>query len=114
MTKKQMAMAYIIYMILGSEYKTCKFRNPLIEGRLRIAYTETKTKDQVKWEESVINKIPEIGLPEDIRSEISYYQNGANLIMEFEAEEGTLKAEVTPDGKYRISTWNGAPEALTQ
>lgn len=46
-------MAYIIYMMAGSYYKTCNFANPETEKRLYLYYQEMRPASQISAESSV-------------------------------------------------------------
>lgn len=51
------AIAYAIYMIMGSYFKKAVCKSIIKEGQLRVAYSETKRDTQIKMEERCINYI---------------------------------------------------------
>ena len=48
------ATLYIIYMIIGSEFKNTKVTNKLLENRYKLYYIETKNKIKLRTEDIVI------------------------------------------------------------
>ncbi len=100
---KQYATAYIIYMMVGSEYKSARFRNPVIEGKLRLEYAEMKSADQIKVEEGVIDQIPRLDVPENDDSEIRLGNDNNNMLLTFDSPSGRIEASIAPDGRYRLS-----------
>lgn len=95
-------MAYVIYMIIGSEYAKCSFKNPMIESRLRIEYAETKSADQIKMEDEVIKRMENIIVPEELASEVRYYQDKGNIVLEFLSHPGLIRAFIAPTGHFDI------------
>ncbi len=61
---KQLAAAYITYMMAGSRFRKCVFDNPMEEEHLRLHYRAMKSTDQQKLEEDINNIIDRL-LPED-------------------------------------------------
>lgn len=63
------AIAYAIYMIVGSYFKKAVCLSPLKERQLKVVYCETKKDTQVKIEERCINYVDSriVGvIPDDI------------------------------------------------
>ena len=60
---KQLAAAYITYMMAGSRFKKCIFHNPMEEEHLRLHYRAMKQSAQQDLEERINDAVEEI-LPE--------------------------------------------------
>lgn len=63
------AIAYVIYMIMGSYFKKTVCKSTMKERQLKVVYGETKRDNQIKMEERCINYIENkfIGVaPEEI------------------------------------------------
>lgn len=83
---KQLAAAYITYMMAGSRFKKCVFHNPMEEEHLRLHYRAMKQSAQQDLEERINDAVEEV-LPEGAGFEEIDEENT-------EAEEGRLE-EVT-------------------
>ena len=60
---KQLAAAYITYMMAGSRFKKCVFHNPMEEEHLRLHYRAMKQSAQQDLEERINEAVEEV-LPE--------------------------------------------------
>lgn len=102
MQNKQLVMAYVVYMIIGSEFRSCSFNNPIIKDRLRLEYAETKANDQMHYEENIINILSELNIPEDSDATLHYYKQNNTVIMDFVSKEGVLSAFIEANGTFKI------------
>lgn len=51
------AIAYVVYMIMGSYFKKTVCKSPMKEKQLKVVYGETKRDNQIKMEERCINYV---------------------------------------------------------
>ena len=63
------ATLYIIYMIIGSEFKSIKVNNKLLEQRYKLYYIETKNRIKLRTEAIVIKY-----LENTLKTQFYHYQ----------------------------------------
>lgn len=85
-TSSKRALAYTIYMMLGSYFKKAVCTSTIKEGQLRIAYNEQKKDNQVKYEEycdryiedKIVPDVPEVIFDDMV--EVSFIEDNSPSI----------------------------------
>ncbi len=101
MHNKQLVSAYAVFMIVGSEFKKCRFANPMIEGRLRAEYVEVKSNEQFRLEELAIDMLQDLEI-DPVECTVRYYNSGNNLILDFITGKNNVRAIIDTQGYFEI------------
>ena len=83
----QAAMAYIIYMMVGSAYKRSQISSAIVEERLRFEYMKMPLSEQYEAEEQMISWMEQKNLTEavdDLRCIVYICADRNNYIVTFE------------------------------
>ena len=106
-SETQLATAYIVYMMLGSYFKSCKAQSALKVNSLYVHYTEMRVNTQLSAERRVERDFTEqfaeyLPLFEDSVCEVSIYDSGDNLCIRFDTGFEKLIAVVDREGQYEF------------
>ena len=106
-SETQLATAYIIYMMLGSYFKSCKAQSTLKVNSLYVHYTEMRVNTQLSAERRIERDFTEqfaeyLPLFEDSICEVSVYDSGDNLCLRFDTGFEKLIAVVDREGQYEF------------
>ena len=109
---KQMAVAYIIYMMGGTYFKTCKAKNKLKERNLFMYYKGLSVKNQLRLERQADRALSLVLSESDLKCEV-FFKEGKELEVKFDTGLTTLSAFVKEDGTYYFVSKNEEAVQLT-
>ena len=106
-SETQLATAYIVYMMLGSYFKSCKAQSALKVNSLYVHYTEMRVNTQLSTERRIERDFTEqfaefLPLFENSLCEVSIYDSGDNLCLRFDTGFEKLIAMVDREGQYEF------------
>jgi len=106
-SEAQLATAYIVYMMIGSYFKSCKAQSILKVNSLYVHYTEMRANTQLSTERRVERDFTEqfaeyLPLFENSLSEVSIYESDDNLCLCFDTGFEKLIAMVDREGQYEF------------
>ena len=102
---KQLVNAYIVYMMLGSFFGWCRFKNTMEESRLKMHYVAMSSSEQVKREEEIEKVILEVIRPErigDLKCEVRTSASKGRYFLLFHTGIMDFIVEVLPKGRIII------------
>lgn len=86
---KQLAVSYVVYMMVGSYFYNTKCRNSMEEKRLFMYYAEMKSKEQIAVETKVIKMVEKLNKEfvetiGTLKSEVHLGREGNNYVVKFQ------------------------------
>jgi len=104
----QLATAYIIYMMVGSFFKSCHVQSELRINSLYVHYSEMRINSQLSVERRVEWDFSEhfseyLPIFSESRCEASVHEDGDKLCIEFNTGLERLTAIIDTDGQYEFS-----------
>lgn len=111
-THKQQENAYILYMIIGSEFRRCICRSKEMETNLLMHYKDMKTKNQEKMEKQVIADFMKAlkgfkGCLHDLNCEVIIIKKEDTYYLYFYTGLEYVTATVDKKGHYEINVFEG-------
>ncbi len=105
---KQLATAYIIFMMLGSEYYKCSFDDKNEEQRLYAKYKGMSEPEQLLLEDEILGrleKITKIPGREQMACEVSTHMEGRNYCMFFKTYFGEVEFLIEKNGRFKTNVF---------
>ena len=101
----QLATAYAVYEIIGSEFKKCSYRNFREEDKLHINFSFENNKSQEALEAKVIKVLENMNINvSDLKAEVfGYYNSDRNYVMYFKTYVTDVIATIDSKGRFQIT-----------
>ena len=101
---RQLATAYAVYEIIGSEFKKCSYRNFLEEAKLHINFSFENNKSQENLEAKVIMALENMNINvSDLEAEVfGRFDSKGNFVIYFKTYITDVVATIDQKGKFYI------------
>ena len=104
-SENQLAAAYIVYMMVGSFFKSCKLQSPIRMNSLRVHYAEMRVNSQLSVERRVEKDFEErfasyLDLFAESQCLVSIRDSGDVICLTFDTGFEQLKATIDREGQY--------------
>ena len=100
----QMATAYIVYMMVGSFFKSCRLQSPIRMNSLRVHYAEMRVNSQLSVERRIERDFEEkyasfLDLFEESQCMVLFEEKGDQICVTFDTGFERLDVMVDKDGQ---------------
>ncbi len=102
---RQLVMVYVIYEIIGSEFKKCYFKNQMEEKKLRINFMLESKKRQEDLEERVIKIFEKSDLNlSDLKCVVTHHVlRNHTYVLRFNTYIKDISVVIDKNGRFSIS-----------